>query len=148
MRSLVIGALALASLVNVAAVARDGRQWDDTPQDVREWFVRQKQPDFNASCCGPADAYEADGVSVVVDADGVAHVFAIITDERDDAKLGRPHVDVGTRIEIPPNKNNDTRADPNPSGHGIVFVRSGQVGLLLHRTDGSLTNANAARRAD
>jgi GTP cyclohydrolase II len=69
------------------------------------------------SCCGEADAYFADAYEVV---DG--KVVAIITDDRDDFPLGRPHVPVGTRIEVPLNKMVDSRNDVNPSGHGVIFL--------------------------
>ena len=58
------------------------------------------QPDVpNASCCGEADAYWADEVHVK---DG--KTYAVITDDRPDEPRGRPHVDIGTEIEIPNNK--------------------------------------------
>lgn len=103
------------------AFGRDLGQWEGSPPEVRAWFSRQMQPDSpfesNWSCCGPGDAYWADEIEI---RDG--RFFAIVTDDRDDAPLGRPHIDIGTRIEIPPHKFNDPRGDPNPTGHGIVFV--------------------------
>ena len=116
--NLVAVALFLATAFNVDAIAKPGGDWSATPQEVREWIARQKQPDNPAfSCCGEADAYFADTFEV---ADG--KVFAIITDDRDDFPLGRPHVPVGTRIEVPPNKMVDSRNDVNPSGHGVIFL--------------------------
>lgn len=50
----------------------------------------------------------------------VALVFAIITDDRADEPLGRPHVPIGTRVEIPPHKLKFDRG--NPTGHAIVFM--------------------------
>jgi hypothetical protein len=73
----------------------------------------------NQSCCGEGDAYYADNVEV--DAKGT--VWAIITDTRADYPLGRAHIAVGTRIIVPDHKNKDTRADPNPTGHTVIFVR-------------------------
>jgi hypothetical protein len=70
----------LATAFNVAAIAKPGGDWSKTPQEVREWIARQKQPDNPAfCCCGEADAYFADAYEVV---DG--KVFATITDDRDD----------------------------------------------------------------
>jgi hypothetical protein len=110
--------LFLATAFNFAAIARPGGDWSKTPQEVREWIARQKQPDNPTfSCCGEADAYFADAFEVV---DG--NVFAIITDDRDDSPLGRPHVPVGTRINVPPHKMVDSRNDVNPSGHGVIFL--------------------------
>lgn len=116
--------LCLNTCATAPAVARDNGQWEDSDPAIGAWFARQHQPDNpRVSCCGEADAYEADRVQV---RDG--KFFAVITDERDDAKLRRPHIDVGTLIEIPPPKFKDPRADPNPTGHGIVFIgSSGQV---------------------
>ena len=43
-----------------------------------------------------------------------------------DQPSGRPHVDIGTEIEIPNNKLKWDKS--NPTGHGIVFLsRSGYV---------------------
>jgi len=69
----------------------------------------------NAPCCGEADAYWADGVHV---RDGKTYVT--ITDDRPDEPLGRPHLDVGTEIEIPNKKLKWDKG--NPTGHGIVFL--------------------------
>jgi hypothetical protein len=89
---------------------------------IRRWYQALMQPDVpNASCCGEADAYWADEVHV---RDG--KTYAVITDERPDEPLGRPHVDVGTEIEIPNNKLKWDKG--NPTGHGIVFLsRAGYV---------------------
>jgi hypothetical protein len=58
----------------------------------------------NASCCGEADAYFADEIQ----------------------PRGRPHVDIGTEVEIPNNKLKWDRS--NPTGHGVVFLsRAGYV---------------------
>jgi hypothetical protein len=120
--NLVAASLFLATAFNVAAIAKPGGDWSKTPQEVREWIARQKQPDNPTySCCGEADAYFADAYEVV---DG--RVIAIITDDRDDFPLGRPHVPVGTRIEVPPNKMIDSFNDVNPSGHGVIFLVSYQ----------------------
>jgi hypothetical protein len=43
-----------------------------------------------------------------------------------DQPRGRPHVDIGTKIEIPNNKLKWDKS--NPTGHGIVFLsRNGYV---------------------
>lgn len=85
-------------------------------------------------------AYYADKVEV----DGKGGVFAVITDERDDAPLGRAHIAIGTRIPIPDFKNKDTRADPNPTGHTVIFVRwyaeqeGGNFGVLCFLPSGGV----------
>ncbi len=48
--------------------------------------------------------------------------YATITDDRDDALLKRPHVDVGTEVEIPDRKLKWDRS--NPTGHGVVFMNA------------------------
>jgi hypothetical protein len=97
-------------------LARDNGQWQATDQAVSKWFRELKQPDNpRLSCCGEADAYYSD--SFEVDGD---HYVAIITDERDDTPLGRPHIAPGTRIAVP---NQKMKWDAgNPTGHGVIFV--------------------------
>jgi hypothetical protein len=74
------------------------------------------QPDNpNASCCGEADAYWADEIHV-----RGGKTFATVTDSRPDAPLKRPHVAVGTEIEIPNHKLKWDRS--NPTGHTVVFL--------------------------
>src|SRR5262245_58784006 len=77
------------------APARDLGQWDDVDPLVRKWFRELKQPDNpSLSCCGETDAYWADSYEVKGD-----QYVAIITDTRDDKKLGRAqHIETGTRI--------------------------------------------------
>jgi hypothetical protein len=102
--------------------ARDLGQWEAVDPAVREWYQALMQPDVpTASCCGEADAYWADEVHV---RDGKTYVK--ITDDRPDEPRGRPHVEIGTEIEIPNHKLKWDRA--NPTGHGIVFLsRNGYV---------------------
>ena len=68
-----------------------------------------------ASCCGEADAYWCDDVHV---RDG--KTFCTITDDRDNTKLMRTPVPIGTEVEIPDKKL--TWKDGNPTGHSIVFL--------------------------
>ena len=49
---------------------------------------------------------------------------AIITDTRDDIKLGRAqHIEAGTRVTVPNHKIKWDRS--NPTGHGIIFIGIG-----------------------
>ena len=115
--------VALAALCSVGiANARDLGQWENTDPAVREWYRSLMQPDApTASCCGEADAYWCDDYYA---RDGKA--FCKITDDRPDEPRGRPHVEIGTEIEIPPNKLKWDRS--NPTGHGVVFIsQSGHV---------------------
>jgi hypothetical protein len=81
--------------------------------------TKQMQPDApHASCCGEADAYFADEVHV-----RNGKTYAVITDDRPDIPRMRPHVEIGTEVEIPDNKLKWDRS--NPTGHGVVFLGSG-----------------------
>jgi hypothetical protein len=97
------------------ASARDNGQWESSPPHVRRWFQGLKQPDNpRVSCCGEADAYEAD----IFEVDGGRYV-AVITD-------GKGEIPNGTRIPVP---NHKMKWDEgNPTGHGIIFIGvQGQV---------------------
>lgn len=111
--------MAVALLINALVTdARDNGQWGATDSDIRTWYRELMQPDNpRVSCCGQSDAYYADGFEI----DGDKYV-AIITDERDDAPLGRPHIPPGTRIIVPNNKLKHDRG--NPTGHGVIFVNT------------------------
>jgi hypothetical protein len=93
----------------VPAKARDDGQWADQPENIRQWFQSLKQPDHpRVSCCGEADAFEADRFEVDGD-----HYVAIITD-------GKGLIPGGTRIPVP---NQKLKWDAgNPTGHGIIFI--------------------------
>jgi hypothetical protein len=80
------------------------------------------QPDNpNVSCCGIADAYWCDDISVK---DG--KTFCALTDDRHIA--GRPDLPMGLKIEIPDRKlkwEQDGKPTGNPTGHSVVFLSSG-----------------------
>jgi hypothetical protein len=93
----------------------------DEDHNNDEWYGSLLQPDNpNASCCGLADAYWCDDYYA---RDGKA--YCRITDDRDDAPLKRPHVDIGTEILIPPYKlkwEQSGKPIGNPTGHSVVFL--------------------------
>ena len=97
------------------ALARDSGQWAGSPAAVRQWFQSLMQPDNpSLSCCGEADAFEADTFEVEGD-----HYIAIITD-------GKGVIANGTRITVPNAKMKWDKG--NPTGHGIIFIgSSGQL---------------------
>lgn len=98
--------------------ARDNGQWENNDPVVRQWLRTLMQPDNpSVSCCGESDAYWCDTINV---RDG--KTYCTITDDRDDLPLQRPHVPIGTVIEIPDHKL--TWKDGNPTGHQIVFLSS------------------------
>ena len=97
------------------ALARNNGQWENSPPHIRRWFQELQQPDNPASsCCGEADAYEAD----LFEVDEGLYV-AIITD-------GKGVIPNGTKIPVP---NQKLKWDAgNPTGHGIIFIGiNGQV---------------------
>ncbi len=110
---LVVFSVAILFVV-VAASAHDHDQSHDA------WYKSLKQPDSPLSCCGKADAYWCDDYYA---RDGRA--YCKITDDQDDAPLMRPHVPIGTEIEIPQHKLKwEQGGEPigNPTGHAIVFL--------------------------
>jgi hypothetical protein len=110
--------IALAFL-GTTAVARDLGQWENQATSVRQWFQTLMQPDApHLSCCGEADAYWADTFEV-----SEGHYVAIITDDRPDGPLRRPHRDLGERIVVPDHKMKWDAG--NPTGHGVIFIGVG-----------------------
>jgi hypothetical protein len=106
------------------ALARNDGRWENSPPHVRQWFQGLRQPDNpSVSCCGEADAYEADLFEVEED-----RYVAIITD-------GKGEIPNGTKILVP---NHKLKWDAgNPTGHGIIFIGiHGQVycywGVMKH----------------
>lgn len=98
------------------AEARDLGQWKNADPAVSEWYRSLMQPDHPQSpCCGEADAYFADEVHV---RDG--KTYAVVTDDRPDEPLRRPHIAIGTEIEVPSYKLKWDRG--NPTGHGVLFM--------------------------
>ena len=105
-------ALGLFLLLTLPAIARDLGQWDNQPIAVRQWFQGLMQPDNPyMSCCGEADAFEADTFEVVGD-----QYVAVITN-------GKGVIPDGTRIPVPNQKLKWDKG--NPTGHGIIFIGSG-----------------------
>src|SRR5215217_1332675 len=96
--------------------ARDLGQWEQRPPHVREWFQKLTQPDNpRKSCCGEADAYEADYFEVAGD-----QYVAIITNGAGDERLGKRAIPNGTRFVVPNHKLKWD--DGNPTAHGFLFL--------------------------
>lgn len=112
---------ALLLCLCLPAQARDNGQWGNSDPVIRQWYGSLMQPDNPVmSCCGEADGYWAD--SFVVEN---GKTIAIITDDRPDAPLGRPHIAIGTRFIVP---NHKLKYDAgNPTGHGVIFIGYGGV---------------------
>lgn len=123
MTRIVLG-LAFFCVISVV-YARDMGQWENTDPAIRKWYQALMRPDVpTSSCCGEADAYWADEIHV-----RNGKTYVTVTDDRPDEPLGRPHVTVGTEIEVPDIK---LKWDElNPTGHGILFLSLQQLRLLL-----------------
>ncbi len=107
-------------ILNSTAFARDLGQWKSNDPITTEWYKNLMQPDApSTSCCGEAYAYYCDDYFT---RDGKN--FCKITDDRDDEPRMRPHIDIGTEIEIPSNKLKWDKG--NPTGHGIIFLSLGR----------------------
>ena len=105
-------AVGIAGLLLMPALARDNGQWEGADPAIREWFQSLRQPDHpRVSCCGEADAFEADNFEVAGD-----HYVAVITD-------GKGVIPNGTRVSVPNSKMKWDRG--NPTGHGIIFIGAG-----------------------
>src|ERR1035437_3461599 len=101
LRTIIIGVVLglLGGLFLGSVHARNLGQFD-SDSDRAKWFKSLRQPDSpNVSCCGESDAYYCDELHT---RDG--RNYCTITDDRDDAPLGRVHIPVGTEIVIPDNK--------------------------------------------
>ena len=107
----------IATLPPSVHLIRDDPEWENNPPHIRKWFQSLMQPDFpQASCCGEADAYEAD----LFERDGNNWV-AIITGQSPGV-ANKPHIPEGTRASVPNSKVKWDRGDP--TGHGIIFIGS------------------------
>jgi hypothetical protein len=96
---------------------RDDPEWENSPPHIRKWFQGLMQPDHpRTSCCGDADAYEAD----LFERDGNNWV-AIVTGQGPGV-ANKPHIPEGTRISVPNSKMKWDQG--NPTGHGIIFIGS------------------------
>lgn len=106
-----IVAIGLAGMFSDVAFGHDG----DPSHD--EWYMSLMQPDNpTVSCCGVADAYWCDDISVKG-----GKTFCAITDDRVIPR--RPPLPMGMLVEIPDRKLKWDRG--NPTGHAIVFLSSG-----------------------
>jgi hypothetical protein len=114
------------------ANARDLGQWEGRPAHIRGWFERLMQPDNQfKSCCGEADAYQADNFDVEGD-----HYVAIITDGSGDIAHGKPAIPDGTRIPVPNHKMKWDKG--NPTGHGIIFISVATKEVYCYVTPGGV----------
>ena len=99
------------------AFAHDYGQWLDESPEVRAWYNSLRQPDHpDISCCGVGDSYWADDIET----DSNGNLIAVITDDRADEPLKRPHIPAGTRMSVPKEKINWDEG--NPSGHTVIFL--------------------------
>jgi hypothetical protein len=124
MKNLLLTSLfAVAMLGPARTIAADtGAPWSDIPPEVSAWFRSLMMPDNpSVSCCGLADAYEADSFETEDD-----HYVAIITDGRADPAHNKPAIPNGSRIPVPNQKMKWNAG--NPTGHGVIFLGPPLVG--------------------
>jgi hypothetical protein len=107
--------VAAASLVALAGspqpqlVRGTVNKWPEQDPLISAWYQSLTQPDDpTMSCCGEADAFEADNFEAAGD-----HYVAIITN-------GKGVIANGTRIAVPNWKMKWDKG--NPTGHGIIFL--------------------------
>ena len=127
--------------VTEAAKAREGIDYGND-RVTAEWYRNLMRPDEGGSCCGDADAYWCEPLFTKIDASGIAHNYCTITDDRPDAPRYRPHIDIGTPIEVPNAKLKWGPRDPdkhpsNPTGHGIVFISPSRYVLCYVQNSGT-----------
>jgi hypothetical protein len=107
----------LALLIFSPAWAGDLRGLADKCENAalcHVWFGKVMQPDNpQVSCCGEADAFEAD--SFRVDPERPGFTVVTITDERG-------IVPEGTEVYVPNSK--ITWKFGNPIGHGIIWINT------------------------
>ena len=116
--ALLFAAAFVAAMWVSYAYPRDLGQWENSDPTIRQWYESLMQPDVpTASCCGEADAYWCDDLYYN---HKKKTAICRITDDRPDEPRGRPHVAIGTEVEVPNNKLKWDRS--NPTGHGIVFL--------------------------
>lgn len=108
--AVICGALSIAAYLDpVRAHDMEHHEFDDRYRSLT-------QPDAPQSlCCGTADAYYADEIHF-----RNGKTYAVITDDRDDKPLRRPHIPNGTEVEVPDSKLKWDRG--NPTGHGVLFM--------------------------
>jgi len=110
MRALFVATgIALSISPHMFLVRGTVNDWPEADPLISAWYKSLTQPDDpTMSCCGEADAFEAD--TFEVDGD---HYVAIITN-------GKGALANGTRIPVP---NAKMKWDAgNPTGHGVIFL--------------------------
>lgn len=120
----VLSLIVLLFSIKISPAHDHGRtdpNWEKMSDEEKTWIMNLKQPDNpSLSCCGLADQYRCAGPYV---RNGTA--YCKINDDRDDAQFNRPHVPIGTEIEIPPEK---LKWDAgNPTGYAIVFMSASRL---------------------
>lgn len=135
------GVLWLASFAFQAAFGREGYDQNGrplicdaydtdgnvvmTPEQLaacKKWITNVVQPSGSPSCCGEADAFEANDFKT--DPDG--RLFAVVTQAYPMNKMTAypDGLKPGDRVLIPPGKINDAVKQGNPTGRGIVFLNT------------------------
>ncbi len=124
--SLIISIIVL--IVNIVVLITLASAHDPDNRTLDPWYNSIKQPDGTSSCCGVADAYFCNNVTVQNN-----RMFCTVTDKRDDKSRGRPHVPFGTVVHVPAEKlvRDGEARKGNPTGQGVVWMRAGNYDPTL-----------------
>jgi len=126
--------LIIGLLMHAAYTAGPVDQWGEADPVSREWFPKVMIPDLPAgqrpaSCCGRADAYEADDFETGPDGTTIAILtcngehscdYPCDLTAYSESTCSRVTRAPGTRFVVPSAKIQPN--PPNPTGHGWVFL--------------------------
>lgn len=123
--------IAAAVLFVATSATCNAAGWDSNDPKIKAWFAEAPV----RSCCGEGDAYEADefldakdGVTLIITDDGKNLCHDEWDEEGGTYKSCKTAVPAGTRIFVPEDKLK--YAPKNPTGHGVVFLRQGNLEVI------------------
>jgi hypothetical protein len=121
----------LAAVSSCTPTTAPAAGWENADPAVADWFNLRAV----RSCCGEGDAYEGD---FFVDADGGLLVDVTPIEEKCHTLKGefddggaytnttcRQAIPPGFKVKVPADK--IMYAPPNPTGHGVIFLRQGNL---------------------
>lgn len=116
----------------------------------RAWIDNVQRPDETGSCCGEGDGFEANEFEVLPTGEYVAIITkdyeSQLLDDGEGGSFQSNALKRGTKIVIPKEKVNRAYEDGNPSGKGIVFLRSNMTDVLCYFSP-TLASTGGARFA-
>lgn len=142
---LMFAALSSCTAGQLPTFAKDSSQWAQATPERREFFRKAWRPDYGptSSCCGEADAYEADEYEFIV-----GELYAIITEgdspmcwtDEDGGQVCKPKIATGTKILVPLNKVLlPPPTEPrNTTGHGIIWIAGNGKDVFCYALPGGM----------